>query len=156
MQPSRREERCTETYSPRTFIVGPDDTLFRLASANFSRMVDDPEHRRLERFAGQRVRMVDAIVEIRDRTPCAVVRLVYQMLGFDACGRLDRRAFMCQNVALADLVAGRVVGGSTTNEATIVEASSRFVARGGLWQPSPSLEQRILRAALGELKCERL
>ncbi|MCP4902445.1 MAG: hypothetical protein GY906_36230 [bacterium] len=144
------------TYSPRTFIVGPDDTLFRLASAKFSRMVDDPEHHRLERFAGQRVRMVEAIVEVRDRTPCAVVRLVYQMLGFDARGRLDRRASMRQNVALADLVAGRVVGGSTTNEATIVEASSRFVARGGLWQPSASLEQRILQAALGELKCARL
>jgi hypothetical protein len=49
-----------------------------------------------------------------------------------------------------------VFGEATTNEATIVEASSRFVARGGLWEPSPSLEQRILRAALGELKCERL
>ena len=144
------------TYSPRTFIVGPDDTLFRLASAKFSRMIDDPEHHRLARFAGQRVRVVGAIVEVRDRTPRAVVRLVYQMLGFDAHGRLDRRAFMRQNVALADLVAGRVVGGSTTNEATIVEASSRFVARGGLWEPSPSLGQRILRAALGELKCERL
>ena len=144
------------TYSPRTFIVGPDDTLFRLASAKFSRMIDDPEHHRLERFAGQRVRAVGAIVEVRDRTPCAVVRLVYQMLGFDARGRLDRRAFMRQNVTLADLVAGRVVGGSTTNEATIVEASSRFVARGGLWQPSASLEQRILQAALGKLKCARL
>jgi len=28
--------------------------------------------------------MVDEIVEVRDRTPCAVVRLVYEMLGFDA------------------------------------------------------------------------
>ena len=144
------------TYSPRTFIVGPDDTLFRLASAKFSRMIDDPEHHRLDRFAGQRVRMVEAIVEVRDRTPCAVVRLVYQMLGFDARGRLDRSAFMRQNVALADLIAGRSVVRSTTNEATIVEASSRFVAQGGHWQPSPSLEQRILHAALGELKCERL
>ena len=144
------------TYSPRRFIVGPDDTLYGLASAKFSRMVDDPDHHRLVRFAGQRVRMVEAIVEIRDRTPCAVVRLVYQILGFDARGRLDRDAFMRQNVALANLVADRFLGEATTNEATIVEASSRFVARGGLWQPSASLEQRILRAALGELKCERL
>ena len=73
------------TYSPRTIHpVGPDDTLYRLASAKFSRMVDDPESHRLERFAGQRVRMVEAIVEVRERTPCAVARLVYEMLGFDA------------------------------------------------------------------------
>ena len=74
------------TYSSRTFLLGPDDTLFRLASAKFSRMVDDPEHHRVERFAEQGVRMVEAILEIRERKPCAVVRLVCQMLGFHARG----------------------------------------------------------------------
>jgi hypothetical protein len=83
-------------------------------------MLDDPEHHPLACFAGQRVRTVEATVEIRDRTPCAVARLVYQMIGFDARGRLERRAFLRQNVALAELVAGRVMVGSTTNEATIV------------------------------------
>ena len=102
------------TYSPRTFILGPDDTLYRLASAKFSRMVDDPESHRLERFAGQRVRMAEAIVEVRDRAPCAVVRLVYEMLGFDAEGRLDRAAFIRQNAALAELAMGRVIPRSGT------------------------------------------
>jgi hypothetical protein len=57
------------TCSPRTFIVGPDDTLYRLASAKFSRMLADPEHDRLPRFASQRVRMVDAIVELLGLEP---------------------------------------------------------------------------------------
>ena len=144
------------SYSPRTFIVGPDDTLYRLASAKFSRMVDDPESHRLERFAGQRVRMAEAIVEVRDRAPCAVVRLVYEMLGFDAEGRLDRATFIRQNAALAELAMSRVIPRLEAKETAVVDAGSRFVARGGRWQPSPSLEQEILRAALGELKCERL
>ena len=144
------------TYSPRTFILGPDDTLYRLASAKFSRMVDDPEHHRLEHFAGQRLRMAEAIVEVHERRPRTVVRLVYEMLGFDAEGRLDRSTFIRQNAALAELSMDRVLGQSGLPGETIVDASSRFVARGGRWQPSPSLEQRILRAALGELKCERL
>jgi hypothetical protein len=144
------------TYSPRTFILGPDDTLYRLASAKFSRMVDDPESHRLERFAGQRVRMAEAIVEVRDRTPYAVVRLVYEMLGFDAEGRLDRSKFISQNAALAELVMDRVIPRTVTKETAVVDAGSLFVAQGGRWQPSPSLEQEILRAALGELKCERL
>ncbi len=141
------------TYSPRIFLVGPDDTLYRLGSAKFARMLDDPENHRLPRFAGQRVRMVDAIVELRDRVPCGVVRLVYEMLRFDVQGRLDRRAFERQNVALAELV----VGEPPTNDAgAVVDASSRFIAQGGRWQPSPSLARRVRRAALGELKCERL
>jgi hypothetical protein len=115
-------------------------------------MLDDPESHRLPRFAGQRVRMVEAIVEFRDRVPCEVVRLVYEMLGFDTQGRLDRRAFERQNIALMELVVGK----STTNNAPVVDASSRFIARGGRWQPSPSLARRIRRAALGEMKCKRL
>jgi len=81
-----------------------------------------------------------------------VARLVYEMLSFDREGRLDRLAFERQNAALVDLA----VGEPTTDDADIVDASRRFVARGGRWQPTPSLAQTILRAALGELKCERL
>jgi len=140
------------TYALRIFLVGPDDTFHRLASAQFSRLLDDPEHHRLSRFAGQRVRMVEATVELYERTPCGVVRLVYEMLGFDTEGRLDRRALERQDAALVDLV----VGGSTTTDATIIDARSRFVAQGGRWLPSPSLKRRILGAALGELKCKPL
>jgi hypothetical protein len=144
------------TYSPRTFILGPDDTIYRLASAKFSRMVDDPESHRLERFAGQRVRMAEAIVEVRDRAPCAVVRLIYEMLGFDAEGRLDRATFIRQNAALAELAVSRVIPRLEAKETAVVDAGSRFVAQGGRWQPSRSLEQEILRAALDERKCARL
>jgi len=115
-------------------------------------MLNDPEHYRIPHFAGQRVRMVEAIVEFRDRVPCEVVRLVYEMLRFDAHGQLDRRAFEHQNAALVDLV----VGERTSNDAAVVDASSRVIAQGGRWQPSPSLARRIRRAALGELKCVRL
>ena len=51
--------------------------------------------------------MVEAIVDVRERVPCAVVRLVCEMLGFDAEGRLDRGEFTRQNVALADSVVNR-------------------------------------------------
>jgi hypothetical protein len=144
------------SYSTRTFVLGPDDTLYRLASAKFSRMVDDPESHRLTRFAGQRVRMAEAIVEVRNRAPYAVVRLVCEMLGFDAEGRLDLDTFMRQNAALAELAMGRVIPRPVKKESVVVDAGSRFVAKGGRWHPSPSLEQEVLRAALGELKCERL
>jgi hypothetical protein len=144
------------SYSIRTVILEPDDTLYRLASAKFSRMVDDPESQRLERFAGQRVRMVEVTVELRDRAPCAVVRLVYEMLGFDADGRLDSAAFMRQNVALAELAIDAAIPRLVKEEKAVVDAGSRFVARGGSWHPSAALEQAILRAALDETPCKRL
>ena len=150
------EKTVSMSYSIRTYILGPDDTLYRLASAKFSRMVDDPESQRLGRFAGQRVRLAEAIVEVRDRAPCAVVRLIYEMLGFDADGRLDHAAFIRQNAALVELAIGRVIPRLPAEETGVVEAGSRFVARGGSWQPSAALEQKILRAALDETPCKRL
>ncbi|WP_139052764.1 hypothetical protein [Thiocapsa marina] len=144
------------SYSTRIYILGPDDTLYRLASAKFSRMVDDPTRHRVERFAGQRVRMAEVIVEVRDRAPCAVVRLVYEMLGFDAEGRLDRDAFIRRNAALAELAMNSVIPRMVDVEKAVVDAGSRFVARGGTWHPSAALDQEFLRAALDETPCKRL
>jgi hypothetical protein len=144
------------SYATRTFILGPDDTLYRLAIAQFSRMVDDPASHRLERFAGQRLRMAEAIVEVRNRAPAAVVRLIYEMLGFDAEGRLDRAAFIRQNAALAELVVSRVLPRLEAEETAVVDAGSRFVARGGSWKPTPKQEREILSAALDETPCKRL
>ena len=149
------------SYSTRTYILGADDTLYRLASAKFSRMVDAPESHRLERFGGQRVRMAEVIVEVRNRAPCAVVRVVYEMLCFDAEGHLDRATFMRQNAALAELVIDPLIPRLVEEEeeeekAVVVDAGSRFVARGGTWHPSAALEQEILRLALDETPCKRL
>ncbi len=144
------------TYSTRIFVVGPDDNLYRLGTAKFSGMLDDPERHRVPRLAGQRVRMAEAIVELRDRVPCAVVRFVYEMLAFDDQGRLDRGTLLRQTAARAELLVGRVLVDPTTNDEAVVDASSRFIAQGGRWQPSPSLARRIHRAALGELSCKRL
>jgi pimeloyl-ACP methyl ester carboxylesterase len=41
-------------------------------------------------------------------------------------------------------------------ETAVVDAGSRFIARGGSWKPTPAQEREILRAALDELKCARL
>ncbi|EGV18488.1 hypothetical protein ThimaDRAFT_2472 [Thiocapsa marina 5811] len=150
------ERTVSVSYSTRIFILGPDDSLYRLASATFSRMVDDPESHRLERFAGQRVRMAEVIVEVRDRAPYAVVRLVYEMLGFDAEGRLDRAMFIRRNAALAELAIDPVIPRMVEEEKAVVDAGSRFVARGGFWHPSAALEREILRAALDETPCKRL
>ena len=69
--------------SSRIFIVGTDDTLYRLAGTKFSGMLYDPSSYPLPRFAGQRLRMASATVEIQDRLPYRVVRVIYKILQFD-------------------------------------------------------------------------
>lgn len=138
--------------SIRIFIVGKDDTLYRLARTKFTGMFDDPENHLMLRFAGQRVRMAEAIVELRDRVPYNIARLIYETLRFDEDGKFDRNTLVRQNFALAE----HFLDAPTTNNTVIIDASHRFVAQGGHWQPSPKLERKIHQAALGEEKYRRL
>ena len=138
--------------SIRIFIVGQDDTLYRLARTKFTGRFDDPENHLMLRFAGQRVRMAEAIVELRDRVPYSIVRLIYEVLRFDEHGKLDRNTLVRQNFALAE----HFLDSPTTNNTVVVDASHRFIAQGGHWQPSPKLERKIRQTALGEENCRRL
>jgi hypothetical protein len=115
-------------------------------------MLHDPEHHRLPHFAGHRVRMIDVIVELHDRTPIRIVRLVYGMLRFDSQGIFDHSAFYRQNTPLWGLDEGEL----TTKDKTVVDASGYFIVRGGRWRPSPSMERLVFQAALDEVKCPRL
>jgi hypothetical protein len=110
--------------STRTFILAADGTLYRHSGAGFPRMVDAPERRRRTRFAGQRVRMAEAIVGVRERAPCAVVRLVCEILGSDGEGRLDQAALVRRNAALS---VGRVIPRSAAKESVVLDAGSRFL-----------------------------
>ena len=141
--------------SSRIFIVGTDDTLYRLAGTKFSGMLYDPSSYPLPRFAGQRLRMASATVEIQDRLPYRVVRVNYELLQFDDQGQLDIETFNHQNAALVDVMLENTLTSSRSNTA-IIDASSRFIAQGGRWNPSTSLEWRICQAALDEFKYNRL
>lgn len=143
------------TLSSRIFIVGTDETLYRLTGTKFSGMLRDPSSHLMPRFASQRVRMAEAIVELRNRIPYRVVRLVYEILRFDDQGKLDIETFAQQNAALVDVMLESTLKESTT-ETAIIDASSRFVAQGGRWNPSPSQEWRVCQAALDEIKYQRL
>jgi hypothetical protein len=75
---------------------------YRLAESRFERMLRDRGVDRLPRFAGTRVRMADAQVELIQREPVRVVRLTFSMLTFDSRGQLLPDAFLQQQMAVAE------------------------------------------------------
>jgi hypothetical protein len=80
-------------FSSRIFLLDDRDALYRLANSAFAKMLRDPDAHRLAFFAGQRVRMADAIVQLVNRRPIAVVRLTFGILAFDQEGRFDSQGF---------------------------------------------------------------
>jgi hypothetical protein len=144
-------------FSCRTFLIARDDTLWRLSSTRFDRMLRDPASHCLPVFAGQRARMASVVVELVARNPVRVVRNTFSILAFDAEGRIDPCRFEKQQFALAESVVTPVfaVFANDSNR-TVVDAAPRFVAHGGQWVPSRTLARVIEQTALGQRQCRRL
>jgi hypothetical protein len=140
--------------SCRAFLLDQSDSLICLPSTKFERMLRDPKSLRFLHFAGTRVRMVEVIVELRNRQAIRVVWTTFGFLTFDDEGCFDASAFDRHQRARAELaMAPPTEPGSA---ATVVDAACRFVAQGGRWAPSKTLARFIDAAALGRTKCPRL
>jgi hypothetical protein len=139
----------------RMFLLDQDDALYHLPNKKFAQMLRDPTSCRLPRFAGARVRMTDVAVELLDRQPIRVVWITFAYLTFDAKGYFDASSFIRHQWARAELGLAPPIAESK-GAGTVVDASCRFVAQGGLWAPSRALQRTIDAAALAQVKRTRL
>jgi hypothetical protein len=137
------------------FVLDQAGDLFRLPSSTFSAMMSSPDENPLVRFASKRIRAAEAVVELQDRRPRRVVRVVYFMLPFDEAGILDKATLMRQSAASLDAYAEAVASKSARPE-TVVDATSRLMVRGGRWTPAAEFERAIRDAALGKTRHRRL
>ncbi|WP_235012304.1 hypothetical protein [Caballeronia catudaia] len=144
-------------FSSRTFLVGPDDALWRLSTSKFDRMLRDPASHSLAAFAGQRARMANVVVELVARQPTRIIRTTYSVLSLDAEGRVDPGRFEEQQFALVESIVAPVIASSADEDnQPVVDATARFIAQGGRWTPSAALARAIDEAALGQRPCARL
>ena len=143
--------------SSRLFLLAADDNLHALPGAAFMRMLRQEDIARLPDFAGRRVRLASLIVELSNRTPMRVMHRTFLILDIGIDGGLDVARLNAQQVArVDDWLAPVPVLHAPTTGAPVVDAASRFIARGGSWQPDEPLLRRIDAAALGHLPCRRV
>ena len=141
--------------SPRMFLVAADDTLHALANTAFMRMLRHEDVARIPDFAGQRVRQVSTVVELIDGKPMRTVYRTFSVLAIKPDGLLDVARLSDQQMARVE---GRFLSLPSDGERSgpIVDATDRFVARGGTWEPSESLLRAIEAASLGRARCPRV
>jgi hypothetical protein len=119
-------------------LVDKQDGIVRMKSSMFERLVRDPLHHSMPELAGQRARVAEIIVELRDRVPVQVVRRVYFVLPFDDQGRVDIERIRKQQYALAASVIDPVLA-PRKDPADLHDAADRFIAQGGKWRPTAEL-----------------
>jgi len=145
------------SLSLRLLLLDRRDCIYRLGIEKFDDMRMNPQRTCYPQFAGQRVRVVEAVVELVNRKPVRVVRVTFDILTFDESGSFDSETFKRQQFGRFEAAVTPGQSGSPPcAEPNVVDARSVFSARGGIWVPSTALTSTIFEAALGRLKCLRL
>lgn len=142
-------------WSTKHFLLADDDSLRQLSGAAFTRMLKAAGQCRVPEFADQRVRMAAVTVELTSGVALGVRHMSFTMLDFDEQDVLDIQRLNTQQVARLDAMLAPTLG-KPTSDVGLVEASSRFVARGGSWEPEPALRRSLEDVALGRTSCRRV
>ena len=143
--------------SIRHILVDQDDTVIRLSNRLFQNLWDNSQAHTLPQFAGCRLRWAEAAVELQDRKPARILRVVFCYLYFDHRGCLDRDKVMRDGALIMEAGMASIV---PTKSGSVINASSRFAARRrdheAIWKPSPKLSKAIYAAALDSKSYQRL
>jgi hypothetical protein len=141
--------------SSKLFLLTADEEMHTLAGTAFMRMLRQEAVARLPDFAGQRLRLASLVVELANREPWRVVHRSFSIIEIDRDGLLDVARLKAQQIACIDSFLAPVLQ-QPAPTTPVVDATSRFVARGGSWQPDDLLMRRIDAAALGRMSCRRV
>ena len=125
--------------SLRLVVIDQSDHIYRLGVSKFQEMLRNPRTHRYTLFAGQRVRVAEAVVELIERKPTRVVRMTFDILTFDREGCFDTEAFDRHQFSRFVGVMSGASGANTEAAPGVVDASSLFTARGSRWSPAGTL-----------------
>lgn len=144
--------------SLRFVLVNSNDEVFRLPQARFERLFPCPPRDTLPEFAGQRVRAAEAVVELENRRPACVLRIIFHYIHFDEEGRLDYERYVKDGVTVME--AGMPALKLEPHNPKVIVARQRFAARrrdhSVWWRPTARLQQEVVQAALDDRKYRRL
>jgi hypothetical protein len=141
--------------SSKLFLLSADNTLHALTNAAFMRMLRGEDLARLPDFAGRRVRQASIVVQVVDGMPWRMVHHTFSVLDITAEGLLDVERLNNQQIARLDQRFEHL-GSSKDMSGPVINAASRFVARGGSWEPDERQLRDIEAAALGMVPCPRV
>lgn len=141
--------------SSKLFLLTAEEVIHTLAGTAYMRMLRQEAVARLPDFEGQRLRLASLVVDLANRAPLRVVHRTFSIIEIDRDGLLDVARLNAQQVARIDSFLGPILQQSAP-ATPVVDATSRFVARGGSWQPDDLLMRTIDAAALGRTACRRV
>lgn len=145
------------TISIRHFIITDEDSIYRIANAKYTRMLDNNLAESIKSLAGQRVRSAVAAVKLQNRKPVEVTRFWFGHLEFREDGTLDIDRYYADNIFVLTAMDFRPI---KRRMGSVIPAEQQFAKRRVenvvRWKPGSKLQRKLIDVALGKLSCDRL
>jgi len=136
--------------SLRIFLVDDDNSIKRLPLTRYERLMRGDPKERLPEYAGKRVRYAEVAVELADRKPISILRMLYFIMSFDSEGRIDASEQQKETRLAMELVPPI---GSEGQSGQVIDAQHHFAKKRYdneyRWVPRPEIEQAIAYAIFG-------
>lgn len=134
----------------RIFTVNDDDTLKRMPLKRYHRLFKRDPEERFSEYAGNRIRYVLVVLELKNRKPVEILKIQYSYLAFDQEGRLREDEREKADRLSMDMIKPMQ---SEQDSNHLINARYKFAKRQFnreyRWKPSPEIEAAIFKAIFG-------
>ena len=131
--------------SLRIFIIDEDDTIRRIPLSRFERIHAGNPEEILPEYKNSRIRYAEVVVELENRKPYSIARIVYGYLQFDSNGQVDK-GFLDREAQVAISMLPPIPLPHESEK--VIHANNKFARKRFnhefAWTPSPELEQAII------------
>ena len=135
------------SISLRVFLFNDNDTIERLPLTRYEHLLRKRPEECLPQYAGQRVRFAEVAIELKERKPVQILRVVYGVLPFDSEGRIDAVEQEKEMRLFADMMPPVLKDRPSSK---VVDAKHQFAKKRFddqfRWEPTPQIEKAILEA----------
>lgn len=133
-------------FGLRIFFIDENDRITRIPMARFERIRDRDPKESLPEYKNSRIRYAEIILELQNRKPISITRIVYGYLRIDSEGHVDREFLNTEGQVAVNMLPSISLPGESEN---VVRASDRFAQKRFkdefTWTPSFELEQEIIK-----------
>ena len=133
--------------SLRAFLFNENDTIERLPLTRYESLLRRHPEECLPKYAGRRVRFAEVAVELKERKPIKILRVVYGILPFDSEGRIDAAEQEKEMRLCAEMMPPIL---KDRQSPKIVDAKHQFAKKRFddqfRWEPTPKIKKAIVEA----------
>ena len=131
-------------YSLRIYFIDKDDNIKKIPLTRFDRIRARDPKEKLDGYKNSRIRYAEVVVELENRKPVFMARVVYGYFKFDSNGLLDKKFLKDKWEITCNILS---LPSSSDKSGKLIHANGRFAEKRFKnvfrWTPSPGLEKEI-------------